>query len=91
VVGLGVGIKLAVDARNEFEVPRAWASVECTIVSKDIERHHSTDSDGHSSTTFSPEITFRYEFEGRAFSIPIRMRRILPPGLPLTRQGSMTG
>ncbi len=42
-------------------------STTATILSTDIERHTSTDSDGHTSTTYKPIVNYRYVVDGKTY------------------------
>ena len=47
---------------------RHSAPVSATVLSTEVERHESHDSDGHDSTTYKPVVRFRYEVDGRSYT-----------------------
>lgn len=46
---------------------KTWISVPCEIVSAEIEKHRSRGKHG-SNTSYSPELTFRYRYDGKTFT-----------------------
>jgi|GEM_PF-1814263 len=55
---IGVGGTMA--WRQDYKI-KHWKPVKAVIVSCHVERHESTDSKGHRSVNYSPEISFRYK------------------------------
>ena len=55
---IGVGGTMA--WRQDYKI-RHWKPVDAVIVSCDVKRHESTDSKGHRSVSYSPEIAFCYQ------------------------------
>lgn len=53
--------------RQDWKI-KNFKPVEAVIVSSDVASHTSRDSKGHSSTTYSPEITYNYIRNGKTFT-----------------------
>ncbi len=65
MIFMGVGIHVA---RNQDRIIRTYRPVQVTVLSKKIESKTSTDSDGHTSTSYKPVIHYRYEVDGAAYT-----------------------
>ncbi len=63
--GIGVGAFFVGDARHALEA-RRWPGVPCTVEASHV-REHESDSDGHTSYTYSVDILYRYEMGGRSY------------------------
>jgi len=64
LAGAGVGIPLGVIPLKKMAESKSWEETPCKIVWSRVQRHESTDSDGHTSITYSVDVFYEYEFNG---------------------------
>ena len=63
LAGMGIFLGLTVRPVLKWQAAQGWRDVPCTIVSSQVGAH--TSSDG---TTYSIDITYRYEWQGRNYT-----------------------
>ncbi len=64
LIFISIGAALA---WNQHHKITSYLPVTATVLSKTIESHTSTDSDGHTSTTYKPIVMYEYEVNGMKY------------------------
>ncbi len=68
---LAIAVFFIFNARRtkaQAQASQTWPSVMGTVAASSVETSHSTDSDGHSSTSYYPAVTYQYEVLGHSYS-----------------------